>query len=103
MKFIKNITPISLITFVITIVIFLKNAWVSDDAYILFRSLEQLVAGNGPVYNPHNRVQVFTSPLWYFVLALVRIFSNDVYLNAIVVSSILLISTVFDKTISVLL
>jgi len=95
MKFIKNITPISLITFVITIVIFLKNAWVSDDAYILFRSLEQLVAGNGPVYNPHNRVQVFTSPLWYFVLALVRIFSNDVYLNAIVVSSILLISTVF--------
>ena len=73
----------------------MKNAWVSDDAYILFRSLEQLVAGNGPVYNPHNRVQVFTSPLWYFVLALVRIFSNDVYLNVIVISSILLISTVF--------
>jgi len=95
MKSIKNITPISLITFVITIVIFLKNAWVSDDAYILFRSLEQLIAGNGPVWNPHNRVQVFTSPLWYFVLALVRTLSSDVYLNVIVVSFILLISTVF--------
>ena len=95
MKFIKSITPLILITFVITIIVFMKNAWVSDDAYILFRSLEQLVAGNGPVYNLHNRVQVFTSPLWYFVLAIVRIFSNDFYLNVIVVSSILLISTVF--------
>jgi len=94
MKFFKKITPLSLITFVITIVIFLKNAWVGEDAYILFRSLDQLIAGNGPVWNPHNRVQIFTSPLWYFILALIRTLNSDVYLNVIVLSFILLISTV---------
>jgi len=83
-----------LISFAVAILIFLKNAWVSEDAYILFRSLEQFIAGNGPVWNPHERVQVYTSPLWYFVLLIIRLFSKDVYLNAIIISSILWISTV---------
>jgi len=83
-----------LISFAVAILIFLKNAWVSEDAYILFRSIEQFIAGNGPVWNPHERVQVYTSPLWYFVLAFFRLFSKDVYLNAIIASFILWISTV---------
>ena len=32
--------------------VFFKNAWVSDDAYILFRSLDQLLSGHGPRWNP---------------------------------------------------
>jgi arabinofuranosyltransferase len=83
-----------LISFAVAILIFLKNAWVSEDAYILFRSLEQFIAGNGPVWNPHERVQVYTSPLWYFVLVIFRLFSKDVYLNAIIISFILWLSTV---------
>ena len=83
-----------LIAFAVAILIFLKNAWVSEDAYILFRSLEQFIAGNGPVWNPHERVQVYTSPLWYFVLVIFRLFSKDVYLNAIIASFILWLSTV---------
>lgn len=73
----------------LAIAIFLKNAWVTEDAYIIFRSIEQLFAGNGPVWNPHERVQVYTSPLWYFVLAFARVFSSNVFLNAIIVSLIL--------------
>ncbi len=68
---------------------FFRTAWVSEDAYILFRSLEQLMAGRGPVWNPNERVQVFTSPLWYWILALIRWFSNDVFLNAILVHAVL--------------
>lgn len=83
-----------LIPFAITIIIFLKNAWVSDDAYILFRSIDQIFVGNGPVWNPHERVQVYTSPLWYFVLIIVRLFSNDVYLITIITSFILWLATV---------
>lgn len=64
--------------------VYLKNAWVAEDAYIVFRSLEQLFAGHGPVWNPHERVQVFTSPLWYFLLAGFRLFSANHFLNAIV-------------------
>jgi arabinofuranosyltransferase len=94
MKYSKKSVFVLLISFAITIFIFLKNAWVSEDAYILFRSLEQFIAGNGPVWNPHERVQVFTSPLWYFVLFFVRLFSRDVYLNVIIASFILWLSTV---------
>ena len=66
--------------------VFLKNAWVHEDAYIIFRSVEQVFAGNGPVWNPHERVQTFTSPLWFGVLVLSRFFSANLYLNAIGIS-----------------
>jgi arabinofuranosyltransferase len=67
--------------------VFIKNAWVGDDAYILFRSLDQLLDGNGPRWNPHERVQVFTCPLWYWLLAGAGLFSRNHYLNSIVLSA----------------
>ena len=73
--------------------VFLKNAWVHEDAYIIFRSVEQVFAGNGPVWNPHERVQVFTSPLWFGVLVLSRFVSANLYLNAIVISMALWLFT----------
>ncbi len=42
--------------------------WTSDDAYINFRVVENLLAGNGPVYSAPERVEVATSPLWLLVL-----------------------------------
>jgi len=62
------------------IIVFFKNAWVCDDAYIIFRSIEQLFEGNGPRWNPHERVQVFTSPLWFWFLSIFRIFTRDAFL-----------------------
>jgi arabinofuranosyltransferase len=61
----------------------LGNAWVADDAYITFRSVEQLWAGHGPRWNPHERVQVFTHPLWFGVLTLGRSLSSDLFLVAL--------------------
>jgi len=95
LAFIKKPTLLFLFSLAIAIFVFLKNAWVGEDAYIVLRSIEQLFSGNGPIWNPHERVQVFTSPLWFIVLALARIFSHDVYLNVIVVSIILWLSTLF--------
>lgn len=63
-----------------------RNYWVGDDAYISFRSLDQLFAGHGPRWNPVDRVQVYTSPLWFWVMALSRLAIHDVYLNALVLS-----------------
>ncbi len=83
MQRLRTIHPLTALAVLAAVVVFLKNAWVSEDAYIIFRSLEQLFAGHGPVWNPHERVQAFTSPLWFGLLAAVRIFSTDVFLNAI--------------------
>lgn len=68
--------------------VFFKNAWVGDDAYILFRSLEQLLDGNGPRWNPQERVQVFTCPLWYWLLACAGLLSRNHYLNSILLSAV---------------
>jgi arabinofuranosyltransferase len=42
--------------------------WTSDDAFINFRVVENLLAGNGPVFSAPERIEVATSPLWLFVL-----------------------------------
>ena len=44
--------------------------WTCDDAFINFRIVRQLQAGNGPVFNPGDRVEAGTSPVWIFVLAI---------------------------------
>ena len=95
MEFIKKHSYLPLFTFILAIFEFLKNAWITEDAYIIFRTLEQVIAGHGPIWNPHERVQAFTSPLWFLILLFVRVFSNNVYLNAIFVSLSLWIITLF--------
>ena len=42
---------------------------VSDDAFIAFRYVRNLLAGQGPVWNPGERVEGFSSPLWLGLLA----------------------------------
>lgn len=80
---------ICVVLLALMLLIFLKNAWICDDAYINFRSLEQLYAGNGPNWNPHERVQGYTSPLWYWLLALARAVSSDHFFNAFLLSLLL--------------
>lgn len=89
----STITSIALI---IAIFVFVKNCWITEDAYILFRCIEQLFAGHGPIWNPHERVQVFTSPLWLGILSITRFFSKDLYLNTIFISFVLWILTLFN-------
>lgn len=43
-------------------------SWVTDDAFFSFRVVDQISLGNGPVFNQGERVQVFTHPLWLFLL-----------------------------------
>ena len=39
-----------------------------DDAYITYRYAHNFAAGHGPVYNPGERVEGYTSPLWLLLL-----------------------------------
>lgn len=48
----------------------LQYSWVTDDAFITFRSVMNFVAGDGPVFNVGERVQSFTHPLWFLMLSL---------------------------------
>lgn len=57
-----------------TVVVFVLGAWwrrwTCDDAFINFRIVRQIQAGNGPVFNVGDRVEAATSTLWLAILAL---------------------------------
>ena len=42
---------------------------VVEDGFIYFRTVNQITAGHGPVFNVGERVESFTSPLWVAVLS----------------------------------
>ena len=65
------------------------TSWICDDAFITFRSVEQLMEGNGPRWNPHERVQAFTHPLWYCAVAAVRALIGNTVLAAELLSWII--------------
>jgi arabinofuranosyltransferase len=46
-----------------------KLIWASDDAYISFRYAQNLVHGNGLVFNPGERVEGYTDFLWTVLMA----------------------------------
>lgn len=42
--------------------------WISDDGLIVLRTVRNLLAGNGPVFNAGERVETNTSTLWQYVI-----------------------------------
>ncbi|HEX5407735.1 MAG TPA: hypothetical protein VFX16_36160 [Pseudonocardiaceae bacterium] len=62
-----------------------RNRWISDDGLIVVREVRQILAGNGPNYNPFQRDEVDTSALWTWLLAAIAVFlRHDIALDAVV-------------------
>jgi arabinofuranosyltransferase len=47
------------------------HRWVADDAFIDFRVVSNILHAHGPVFNPGERVEVYTDPLWVFLLTVI--------------------------------
>ncbi len=85
--------PLSRISFwvsgliaLIVSVVMLRNAWIVDDAYITFRTVDNFVNGYGLTWNPGERVQSYTHPLWMFVVTLVYVLTNELFFSVIILS-----------------
>jgi arabinofuranosyltransferase len=63
-----------------------RNAWVCDDAYITFRTVDNFIHGYGLTWNVAERVQAYTHPLWMFVLSLLYFFTREIYLTSTLLS-----------------
>jgi arabinofuranosyltransferase len=57
--------------------VFLANAWLGDDAHITFRVVWNFIHGYGFTYNPDERVQAFTHPLWAFVITAAHFITRE--------------------------
>jgi arabinofuranosyltransferase len=66
--------------------IFLANAWLGDDAYITFRVIWNVLHGYGLVFNPGERVQAYTHPLWMLVMSVANGITGEFFFTALVVS-----------------
>ncbi|HEX9373069.1 MAG TPA: glycosyltransferase family 39 protein [Roseiflexaceae bacterium] len=53
-------------------------SWLTDDAFISFRYAQNLVAGNGLVYNVGERVEGYTNFLWTMLAALALWLGGDI-------------------------
>ncbi|MBL8726410.1 MAG: hypothetical protein JNK49_20370 [Planctomycetes bacterium] len=53
------------------------DPWLCDDAFVSFRYAEQWLAGHGLVFNPGERVEGYSNPLWVWLLAACGWFGAD--------------------------
>ncbi len=67
-------------------VIAFKCAWVTDDAYITFRTVDNFIHGYGLTWNTAERVQVYTHPLWMFLVSAVYFFTHEIFYTSIFLS-----------------
>lgn len=55
-----------------------RRRWISDDGLIVLRTVRNLLAGNGPVFNAGERVEANTSTLWqYLIFAVAKVTGGD--------------------------
>lgn len=64
-----KVRGLRLLALLLVAAVVVKAAWVCDDAFITMRTVDNLLHGRGLTWNPGERVQVFTHPLWLGVLA----------------------------------
>ncbi len=75
-------------------IIVVRCAWIGDDAYITFRTIDNFVNGFGLTWNIDARVQAYTSPSWMFLLSIFYFFTREIYFTSTVVSIVVSVITV---------
>jgi len=64
----------------------IRNAWLSDDAYITFRTVDNFIHGYGLTWNVAERVQTYTHPLWMLLVSAVYFFTREVFFTSQILS-----------------
>ncbi|MCO5196648.1 MAG: hypothetical protein M9941_02710 [Anaerolineae bacterium] len=64
--------------------------WLDDDQMIAMRYARHLAEGSGPVWNPGERVEGYTNPLWVVVMAGVHLLPISTAITSLVIKLIAL-------------
>lgn len=79
----------------VLVVSLVRTAWVSDDAYITFRTVDNFVHGYGLVWNVGERVQSYTHPLWMVLFTAAYAVTREPYFTAMALGAVCTLATVF--------
>src|SRR6187549_2265414 len=77
--------------------VFLANSWTGDDAQITFRTVWNFLHGYGLTYNPDERVQAYTDPLWMLAITAAHLLTGEF------IFTVTALSWLFDVAAGVLL
>ena len=69
-----------------------QRRWIADDGLIVLRTVRNLLAGNGPVFNAGERVEANTSTLWTYLVTLGAWIGGPIRLEYVVLTLALALS-----------
>ncbi len=69
--------------------VILRRAWIGEDAYITFRTVDNFLNGYGLTWNPGERVQAYTHPLWMLLVSFFSFFTREIYFTVTILSLVL--------------
>ena len=72
-----------------------RTAWMSDDAFITLRTIDNVVNGYGLRWNPAERVQTFTHPAWLLVLTPIYAITREPYFTTLAVQACVAVGSLF--------
>ncbi|HZU49578.1 MAG TPA: terminal beta-(1-_2)-arabinofuranosyltransferase, partial [Mycobacterium sp.] len=71
-----------------------QRRWIADDGLIVLRTVRNMLAGNGPVFNAGERVEANTSTAWTFVLYLGSLAAGPMRLEYVALALALALSLI---------
>ncbi|MGB2919996.1 MAG: flagellar motor control protein ZomB [Mycobacterium sp.] len=69
-----------------------QRRWIADDGLIVLRTVRNLLAGNGPVFNAGERVEANTSTVWSYLMYLGGLVSEPARLEYVALTLALVFS-----------
>jgi arabinofuranosyltransferase len=76
-------------------VVVFRSAWIHDDAYITFRTVDNFIHGYGLRWNVVERVQTYTHPLWMLLVSACYAITREMYFTVLGVSLVLSMAAVY--------
>ncbi|MCB9678687.1 MAG: hypothetical protein H6737_26530 [Alphaproteobacteria bacterium] len=85
---------LGLVALALLAVVLVRCAWVSDDAFITLRTVDNALHGLGLRWNPAERVQSYTHPLWMLGLLVAHALSGGPYYGTLVLGGVTTLAAV---------
>jgi arabinofuranosyltransferase len=94
----ENINPNALIIlfFVLYVELVLKTAWLGDDSFITFRTVDNFIHGFGLTWNVEERVQAYTNTLWMFAVSALYFITRNVFTSVMLLSAVFMFLAVYS-------
>ena len=77
----------------LALAVLVRTAWISDDAEITFRCVMNFLHGYGATFNTDERVQPFTHPLWFMLIAAATPIFRNIFAATFTLSIVLSLAT----------